>query len=229
MTKKQNGFTIVELLIVIVVIGILAALTTIGTGRYQRNARNQSKIVAAQGLSTSLRTYLGEFNKYPMKRHTCLGYGDDYSADGDYCMFFSLDGGVTQSANGNFRVRNEFNKELAKVTTEARPKMNTEPIGGNLGSAYVLMGGINFNYNEPVSGYTGGTVKDSDNVVYDHWYFIQYILEGNNEDCGVTTVKYEGDINNFTISDGKNSFSDGTNTLCISALPDPEHPDSPIN
>lgn len=41
MLKKQNGFTIVELLIVIVIIGILAAITVVAYNGIQQRAKNQ--------------------------------------------------------------------------------------------------------------------------------------------------------------------------------------------
>ena len=40
--KKQNGFTIVELLIVIVIIGILAAITVVAYNGIQQRAKNQA-------------------------------------------------------------------------------------------------------------------------------------------------------------------------------------------
>lgn len=40
-TKKQTGFTIVELLIVIVIIGILAAITVVAYNGIQQRAKNQ--------------------------------------------------------------------------------------------------------------------------------------------------------------------------------------------
>ena len=44
-TKKQTGFTIVELLIVIVIIGILAAITVVAYSNIQQRANN-SKIAS---------------------------------------------------------------------------------------------------------------------------------------------------------------------------------------
>ncbi len=47
-TKRKDGFTVVELLVVIAVIGILATITIIGYSGFQRQARNASRIDYAQ-------------------------------------------------------------------------------------------------------------------------------------------------------------------------------------
>ncbi len=63
--QKQTGFTIVELLIVIVVIGILAAITIVAYNGIQdrsRDARTQSDIKA---VATLIEKYAAENDSYP--------------------------------------------------------------------------------------------------------------------------------------------------------------------
>ena len=52
--KDQKGFTIVELLIVIVVIGILAAITIVAFNGIQERARNTTASEAATSISKKL-------------------------------------------------------------------------------------------------------------------------------------------------------------------------------
>lgn len=57
--KRQNGFTIVELLIVIIVIAILAAITVVGYGAIQRNAR-------ISAVKTDLKNNVTQLSKSPL-------------------------------------------------------------------------------------------------------------------------------------------------------------------
>jgi type IV pilus assembly protein PilA len=53
--KKQTGFTIVELLIVIVVIGILAAITVVAYSGIQQRARDAKIASALQSVNKKYR------------------------------------------------------------------------------------------------------------------------------------------------------------------------------
>lgn len=64
-TKKQTGFTIVELLIVIVVIGILAALVLNSFSGAQQKARITSEINDLKVLQKALMAYNAETGTYP--------------------------------------------------------------------------------------------------------------------------------------------------------------------
>lgn len=65
--RRQNnsGFTIVELLIVIVVIGILAAITIVAYSGIQQRARNAKTISAVNSYLTAFQGYLAQNGSYP--------------------------------------------------------------------------------------------------------------------------------------------------------------------
>lgn len=63
--KRQSGFTIVELLIVIVVIGILAALVITTYSGIQAKARNSKRQVDLQSLQTQLEAFYSQNGFYP--------------------------------------------------------------------------------------------------------------------------------------------------------------------
>ena len=72
--QKQTGFTIVELLIVIVVIGILAALVLNNIGTAQVQARNTQTINAAETYKKGLISYATANGAFPTTAtFACLG------------------------------------------------------------------------------------------------------------------------------------------------------------
>lgn len=64
-SKKQQGFTIVELLIVIVVIGILAALVITTYTGIQAKARNSNRQTDVNSVQTQLEAYFAQSGHYP--------------------------------------------------------------------------------------------------------------------------------------------------------------------
>lgn len=63
--KKQTGFTIVELLIVIIVIGILAALVLNTFQGVQARARDTERRTDVNSIATQLEAYYADFGHYP--------------------------------------------------------------------------------------------------------------------------------------------------------------------
>lgn len=79
-TRKQNGFTIVELLIVVVVIAILAAITLVTYNGIQQRAQNTQFLAAFDAYEKSLRLYKITYGDYPraidengFNLYSCLG------------------------------------------------------------------------------------------------------------------------------------------------------------
>lgn len=62
---NRHGFTIVELLIVIVVIGVLAAIVIVAFNGVQNRAKNAQVISDINGANKKLQLYFAEFGKYP--------------------------------------------------------------------------------------------------------------------------------------------------------------------
>jgi prepilin-type N-terminal cleavage/methylation domain-containing protein len=63
--KNNKGFTIVELLIVIVVIGILALLVITTYGGIQSKARNSKRQADIQAIATQVEAYYSQNQYYP--------------------------------------------------------------------------------------------------------------------------------------------------------------------
>ncbi|MBC7868688.1 prepilin-type N-terminal cleavage/methylation domain-containing protein [Candidatus Saccharibacteria bacterium] len=79
---KQHGFTIVELLIVIVVIGILAAISIVSYSGVQNKANDSAVQSDLRNLGQKIELYYAEYGEYPV---TWTGLGmkatkDSYGA-----------------------------------------------------------------------------------------------------------------------------------------------------
>lgn len=75
MKRSNQGFTIVELLIVIVVIGILAAITIVAYNGIQLRARNTQQISTAKAYLSAFGVYVATNSTYPpvAGNRICLG------------------------------------------------------------------------------------------------------------------------------------------------------------
>ncbi|MFZ2126361.1 MAG: fibronectin type III domain-containing protein [Candidatus Microsaccharimonas sp.] len=65
MNRLNKGFTLVELIVVIAVIGILATVTVIGLGRYQADTRDARRAANATVISEALEKYYDANGEYP--------------------------------------------------------------------------------------------------------------------------------------------------------------------
>lgn len=84
--QRSQGFTIVELLVVIVVIGILAAVTVVAYNGIQQRARNAQTFAAARAYHNMLMRFAIDNGRYPTvaagdiaAAGACLG--DAYAGD----------------------------------------------------------------------------------------------------------------------------------------------------
>lgn len=86
--KKTRGFTIVELLVVIVVIAILAAITIGAYNGVQQRTNNTSVIASAKNALTIVNGYIAANGQYPTNVSFCI-------TEDPTCVY----GGVAWSTN----------------------------------------------------------------------------------------------------------------------------------
>ncbi|HEX8226831.1 MAG TPA: prepilin-type N-terminal cleavage/methylation domain-containing protein [Candidatus Saccharimonadales bacterium] len=82
--RTQQGFTIVELLIVIVVIGILAALVITTYNGIQQKGRNTERTTDLKAVQGQLEAYYAQTGRYPTGAADGSGLGSDSDNNVDF-------------------------------------------------------------------------------------------------------------------------------------------------
>jgi len=110
--RQQHGFTIVELLIVIVVIGVLAAITIVAFNGTQARAENNKTINAVAAYARAITAFAAETSLYPVptQNYPCLGNNVAYCAN-------MTDTGSGCEGSGRAGVSSNLNNSLSALTT----------------------------------------------------------------------------------------------------------------
>lgn len=119
---KQKGFTIVELLIVIVVIGILAAITIVAYNGIQTRAYNAKMVSMVGQYAKVLTSYAADKSTYP-------GPANVVSGDNIVC----LDGGTTCWGGSS------SNTKSASLKTELSAYTSSFPDSSNSAFTYATV------------------------------------------------------------------------------------------
>ena len=97
--KSQKGFSLIELLVVMAIISILAAVGTIQYMKYIANSRYAKLESTLRQMMLVAEDYYSEFNKYPN------GYCDNLSLGGEKVCWINASGSiVTSSGVYSFKV-----------------------------------------------------------------------------------------------------------------------------
>lgn len=202
-TGKQRGFTIVELLIVIVVIAILASITIVSFSGIQQRARNMARISAAKAILTSAQLYAAQNGASTLRsmltlngRATCIGTDyEDVSPTSDYTCRYAeytntapISSLVNQDIYTALQSAAKYNMHYSPVT-----QTNFSNVVKVVSSAPFLQGS---NYTTSGLRYTlnGGPQQD-------YYVLLSYRLEGVNQDCSLPVVRQDaasGGVVNYT-------------------------------
>lgn len=191
---KSRGFTIVELLIVIVVIGILAAITVVAFNGVQTRANNTQSISTARSWIGAFEAYAAANGNYP---------ANTIVAQDNYCLGIEPSACVTSP----YWYRN--------TTLES----DLRTIAGNLPAPKTST--LLASTTNPVLGYIPKrTGADTPRVNGLNSALIIYMLQGNAQKCGLSGVVSGGwpDYSSAVPSAGYTADGGGV-TLCVVALP----------
>lgn len=128
--KQTAGFTIVELLIVIVVISILAAITIIAYNGVQTRADNSKTVTAVEKYATALTLYSTDNASYPAIGYACLGN------TANICS--STTGALACFGAGSVAISSTFDAAI-KTVVNTLPQVSSQTIncgGGSYMGAY---------------------------------------------------------------------------------------------
>ena len=197
---RQQGFTIVELLIVIVVIGILAAITIVAYSGIQQRANNTAKYQAAATYEKTIQLYVADKGNMPPMTagSACLGKG--YSIRGEDT--------VGSCGGPDYSVKEDpiFDAALQTILG-AIPQANNKVVTKEDGVSFV---GVTLT--------RGSFMLDGEPLEY----IMQFVLEGRDQDCKVPGVveMRAGSWGDFTpVRSQKNTFYDSRSTTCVIAVP----------
>ena len=64
-SKNEKGFTLVELMIVVAIIGILAAIAIPQFSKYRARAQNTAALTDLRNIRTDMEGFMAEWQHYP--------------------------------------------------------------------------------------------------------------------------------------------------------------------
>jgi prepilin-type N-terminal cleavage/methylation domain-containing protein len=131
MRKSTSGFTIVELLIVIVVIAILATISIVAYSGIQQRARNTRIMAAVKSYEKAVLAYVAVNGSYPAISRACLGA--NYPSN--QCW---------NGPNGNFYTSSTLDNDLAPFIGQ-KPTVSTKML--QVTSAPDMRAGAVYMYN----------------------------------------------------------------------------------
>lgn len=202
---RATGFTIVELLITVTVIGILATIVVTSYGRAQAQSRNTQVAEHIKAYKKALLAYATQNGSYPVSTAACLGTG-----------YPDLDGNATagdcETWNGSATIF-----EDSAFNTALRPYVGGTP---TLPNAKFIVRGDGL-------GLYGGAFVHVGSVTLDgaaHPWWLIYIQEGSSGACPVgpvATISAWPALTSTRPSSGYTEAHGSDARRCWVALPNP--------
>lgn len=136
MKKSTSGFTIVELLIVIVVIAILAAISVVAYSGVQDRAEASKTATAVEAYKKALLLYKADKGAYPTQTF-CLGdqYGTFTGGSSAACRYSTSEMPVSSGVAGRNALKEYLGGQLPMPSTVFLHGSTTEYVGAHFYSS----------------------------------------------------------------------------------------------
>lgn len=131
-SRTKKGFTLIEMLIVIAIIGILSSIVLVGLGPVQRRGRDARRISDLRQVQNALELYFNKCGYYPggaQPAASCTGFG------GAPSNWEGLKAALVGSALGVNQIPSE---PSAGATADRAYKYGVDTATGREGSGYIL-------------------------------------------------------------------------------------------
>lgn len=148
LTSKTRGFTIVETIIIVIVIGILAAVGAVSWAGIQKMSHNKTRVNELNQWVSAFELYESKHGYFPgMPDNPSLADGTYYYCLGDFASTSNKCGEYTSAnankfrlavhaTDGNAVVSEAIRTELAKVSKV--PQNSASPINNSVIGPYVV-------------------------------------------------------------------------------------------
>lgn len=202
-----KGFTIIELLIVIVVVGILTGITASAYTGIQQRAHNTSVSTSAKQFHTALMTYKALNGKYPPVPADVPGEGSDSRV----CLGSGYEGNVCGDTQYPSKVFAPFDDALSNLIEIPKGSTTVIDMPYSPGETWTGVAFID-DEGEPNSFSVEGEPNP---------HYMMYVIFGGNADCGLKVATEDPNgpgWPHMVWSSTRYSYSDGKTTACVVPL-----------
>ncbi|MBP6042040.1 prepilin-type N-terminal cleavage/methylation domain-containing protein [Candidatus Saccharibacteria bacterium] len=219
--SKNKGFTILELLIVIVVIGVLAGLVLTAYGRIGDRAQAAVVRRIVQQYSKGLAAYRIDKGHYPLPSELSASDRAALDSVGGVCIGKGYSSGCSSTINRAIELES-FN-DLISPYVGRIPNINPHDVpitiipDGGLSATFTGIAFYNIEAGKPDSSITIDEVKDEDAGFS---YFVYALDEPNAKCTGGQTLGIADFEGNFILNGARNTLTDSKNTACAVLLVD---------
>jgi prepilin-type N-terminal cleavage/methylation domain-containing protein len=195
LSSKKYGFTVVELLVVIVVIGILATLVTVGYSGYQKRVRDSER-------KSDVSQIAGGFVAYALQKN-------NFMTTGSGCGLYGNGNGWLSAGPGDLPV---YPKSMTTCLQEAGVLSSSADFKDPLNCNYDSGGVCGTYRGTPVQAYMKVTCLKSSRTIT---YILAHLENEPRKDAEVDALCEPGSVSDFTTTSQKWGTDYGMNYYVV--------------